>query len=270
MSAAGYGKRKSPPPGSPSQDSKRARLDSPLDDSAAASPAPSFASSLSYQDSPHVSSPEVELSLASFQHQAGKSAPVLDTQEEDDSDAEGDLDLDLGLVDDDDDDDMPLGLQQHHTLSAKSVPSKQPRPSDILGQHNGNGHGGGGGVAAKKAPSQNGMVNGHGGRPVVGGKGRRGEEQIEHAVAAREETERRRAEMGKSTVQGASKALVGGSTGVVPAGAVPDSEGMEVENKDEPLKVKLEEDEVVVVPEEDDPEPASHSSLLVSEYLELT
>ncbi|GAA5909237.1 bromodomain-containing protein [Sporobolomyces salmoneus] len=64
-------------------------------------------------------------------------------------------------------------VQGHHVLSAKTVPSSQPTPAS--------------------APSANAASNSS--RPTQGGKGRKGEEALEHAVAAREEVERRRAHL---------------------------------------------------------------------------
>ncbi|GAA5872816.1 hypothetical protein JCM16303_006842 [Sporobolomyces ruberrimus] len=88
----------------------------------------------------------------------------------------------------------------HHVVSAKTVPSSQPIPP------------------AKK-PS-------NAARPTQGGKGRKGEEALEHAVAAREEVERRRAHLKEAN-------------GVGVAGARQLDEG--------PVKVKMEEDENVEV-----------------------
>ncbi|GAA5863303.1 hypothetical protein JCM5353_005558, partial [Sporobolomyces roseus] len=97
----------------------------------------------------------------------------------------------------------------HHVVSAKSVPSSQPpRPPTTGTKSNGNGSG-----AAS-------------GRPTQGGKGKRGEEALEHAVAAREEVERRRAKLKEAN-------------GVGVAGAR--------EMDEAPLKVKMEEEENVEV-----------------------
>lgn len=59
----------------------------------------------------------------------------------------------------------------HHVVSAKTVPSSQPLPP-------------------ASAPNGNGTA-----RPTQGGKGQKGEEALEHAVAAREQVERRRIEL---------------------------------------------------------------------------
>jgi len=98
----------------------------------------------------------------------------------------------------------------HHVVSAKSVPSSQPpRPPTTGTKSIGNGSG----AAAS-------------GRPTQGGKGKRGEEALEHAVAAREEVERRRAKLKEAN-------------GVGVAGAR--------EMDEAPLKVKMEEEENVEV-----------------------
>lgn len=67
----------------------------------------------------------------------------------------------------------------HQVVSAKTVPEHQPTASSQ-------------GV--------------DGGRPTQGGKGRRGEEALEHAVAAREEVERRRAQLKEANGAGVAGA----------------------------------------------------------------
>ncbi|KAL8280827.1 hypothetical protein RQP46_006831 [Phenoliferia psychrophenolica] len=244
-----HSKRKSPPPSnanSPSPSPKRARFDSPATNplhrtlTSLNSP-PVSASSLSDLDSPsHPSSPEVELSSLG---QAGKSVAGEDdaVEESDDSD------LDVGLDLDDDDDDLPL--QHQHPpplgrgLSAKSVPSKQPRSADVLAPRNGSAHA----LAAKKAPSAFPDA-----RPAVGGKGRRGEEALENAVAAREEVERRRVEMGMQSTQG-TKSLPGSAVALAAKATKEKAEAEAQEKEEEIVRVKQEDDEeVVVVPAEDE------------------
>ncbi|GAA5960113.1 hypothetical protein JCM3765_002475 [Sporobolomyces pararoseus] len=91
----------------------------------------------------------------------------------------------------------------HHVVSAKTVPSSQPTP------------------ATKKTPAAPSSS-----RPTQGGKGRKGEEALEHAVAAREEVERRRAHLKEAN-------------GVGVAGAR--------QLEQDPVKVKMEEDENVEI-----------------------
>ncbi|KAK4702892.1 histone acetyltransferase, partial [Phenoliferia sp. Uapishka_3] len=238
-------KRKSPPPSnnnSVSPSSKRARFDSP----GSATPLPGQTlssvnspqlsiSSLSDVESPsHFSSPEVELRSLG---QAGKSAPGGGEARDDDAVEESeDEDLDLGLDLGDEEDDIPLPHM------SKSVPSKQPRPtSDVLTQRNGN--------SSKKVPPP--TPGSNGARAVVGGKGRKGEEALEHAVAAREEVERRRVEMGMQSTQGAKS--VAGSAGTLASQATKAKAEVELQEKEEEaVRVKVEDDEVVVVPVEDD------------------
>lgn len=204
-------------------------------------------SSLSDVDSPSHSSPEVELSSLG---QAGKSAPGLNDDADSDSD---DADLDVGLDLGDDEDDIPL-QHQHPAISAKSVPSKQPRPVDVLSQRNGSAH-----AASKKAPQAAGD-----GRPVVGGKGRRGEEALEHAVAAREEVERRRVEMGMQSTQ-AAKSVPGSAAALAAKATLAKADAELQEKEDETVRVKQEDDEVVIVPalEEDDSTPVRRDFIKV-------
>jgi hypothetical protein len=91
----------------------------------------------------------------------------------------------------------------HHVVSAKTVPSSQPTP------------------AATKT-----TANSAANRATQGGKGRKGEEALEHAVAAREEVERRRAHLKEAN-------------GVGVAGARQLDEN--------PVKVKMEEEENVEI-----------------------
>lgn len=97
----------------------------------------------------------------------------------------------------------------HHVVSAKTVPTSQPSRPPTAAKSNGNA-----------------SATASGGRPTQGGKGKRGEEALEHAVAAREEVERRRAKLKEAN-------------GVGVAGAR--------EMDEAPLKVKMEEEENVEV-----------------------
>ncbi|GAA5835120.1 hypothetical protein JCM11251_000168 [Rhodosporidiobolus azoricus] len=172
-------KRKSPPPASPASSSlntKRQRL-SPAGasrSSAATSRAqsalaqtPSAASpghdSLSSLTDSRGSSPEVELASAVKGGSAATGTPKKKGKDGKRKDkgkqappSAGDGD-DLEAV-------VEEGADEHPQVSAKSAPSGHP------------------GTSAN-------------GRPTQGGKGRRGEEALEHAVAAREEVERRRAQL---------------------------------------------------------------------------
>ncbi|GAA5988275.1 hypothetical protein JCM5350_002839 [Sporobolomyces pararoseus] len=91
----------------------------------------------------------------------------------------------------------------HHVVSAKTVPSSQPTPTTMK---------------TPAVPSSS--------RATQGGKGRKGEEALEHAVAAREEVERRRAHLKEAN-------------GVGVAGAR--------QLEQDPVKVKMEEDENVEI-----------------------
>lgn len=206
-------KRKSPPPAA-SPTSKRQRLSpsqahlpslgqhsttaSPRDSLSSLSPTNSRASSPASTSQPPLPPPP--------------NPPATNPGDEyGDEDGEGEDD-----DDEDEDDDMeevvaPAG---HHVHSAKTVPSKQPRP--LLPAT---------GAKTNGAP-------GRGGGGAVGGKGRKGEEALEHAVAAREEVERRRVEL--KAAPGGGGAGTAGAKGVKGAAAA------------EP-KVKEEEEEVIVV-----------------------
>ncbi|GAA6060749.1 hypothetical protein JCM10212_003793 [Sporobolomyces blumeae] len=106
----------------------------------------------------------------------------------------------------------------HQVVSAKTIPSSQPnRPAFKTNSNGGTSNGNGGSTGSKTGPPA---------RPTQGGKGQRGEEALEHAVAAREEVERRRAQLKEAN-------------GVGVAGA------REVE--DAPVRIKREEDENVEV-----------------------
>lgn len=101
--------------------------------------------------------------------------------------------------DDEEEEEEDIVLPIHHELSAKTLPNHQPRPADLVLNANGNTNG-----------TTNGNANGNGngnangtGRTTVGGKGQRGEEQLQHAVAAREEIERRRIENKQERFTGA-------------------------------------------------------------------
>ena len=114
------------------------------------------------------------------------------------------------------------GLEGHSLISAKTVAAKQPRPEDVMGNQH---------------PP---------GRQTVGGKGRKGEEALEHAVAAREEVERRRVEnRGEQR-----KTVPGGAAAKAAAGSAATAKIAEV------VRVK-EEDETVVVQEEEAGEAAA-------------
>jgi hypothetical protein len=101
---------------------------------------------------------------------------ALEEDDSDDEDAIGDMDDDL-----EEDGEEITG---HHVTSAKTVPGKQPRPLGTSTKTNGAGDA----VSTGSSPA---TMN----RTTVGGKGKRGEEALEHAVAAREEVERRRVEL---------------------------------------------------------------------------
>ncbi|GAA5901983.1 hypothetical protein JCM6882_000159 [Rhodosporidiobolus microsporus] len=171
-------KRKSPPPSSPASiNTKRQRL-SPAG-TARSSTATSRAQSTLGQATPSAaspghdslssltdsrgSSPEVELAsavkggagAAASTRKKGKDAKRKDKGKQAAPPAEDGDDLAETVED---------GADEHPDVSAKSAPSGHP------------------GTSAN-------------GRPTQGGKGRRGEEALEHAVAAREEVERRRAQL---------------------------------------------------------------------------
>lgn len=107
----------------------------------------------------------------------------------------------------------------HHVVSAKTVPSAQP--------------------GRKGASNGSSATAGKGSRATQGGKGRRGEEALEHAVAAREEVERRRAQLKEVN-------------GVGVAGA------RELDQDPKAVKVKEEDVDVEVVHGED-PEEATEA-----------
>ncbi|GAA6019847.1 hypothetical protein JCM10207_003720 [Rhodosporidiobolus poonsookiae] len=170
-------KRKSPPPSSPAATSKRQRL-SPASATAARSAAASRAhsplarpispghDSLSSLTDSRGSSPEVELvnAVKGAQAAQGNGAAVAPPKKR------GRPRKDKGKAAADAPADAPLAqvveeaADAHPAVSAKSAPSEHP------------------GTSAN-------------GRPTQGGKGQRGEEALQHAVAAREEVERRRAQL---------------------------------------------------------------------------
>ncbi|GAA5917130.1 hypothetical protein JCM8208_005474 [Rhodotorula glutinis] len=180
MPPSSTSKRKSPPPSlaSPGSTSKRQRL-SPGPDS------PGHDSLSSLTEDSHASSPEVELAEAT--KTAPATASSTPTAAKDgrrrpkgrvgagsaaaaavEAAAEG---LDGALE--------AAVEGGHQVVSAKTVPEHQPS-------------------AGSKG------VNGA--RPTQGGKGRRGEEALEHAVAAREEVERRRAQLKEANGAGVAGA----------------------------------------------------------------
>ncbi|KAM0789563.1 histone acetyltransferase [Microbotryomycetes sp. NB124-2] len=117
---------------------------------------------------------------------------------------------------------------EHPTQSAKTVPGKQPRPLEPATGPNAN-NGSSSTAAVSQKQQQASGANRH---PTQGGKGRKGEQALEHAVAAREEVERRRVELKNAA------AASGGAVAVGVAGA---------RDVDDPAAVKTEETEEVVV-----------------------
>ncbi|GAA5932180.1 hypothetical protein JCM1841_001219 [Sporobolomyces salmonicolor] len=204
-------KRKSPPPSSASTVNKRQRLSPSASGSAAHTSAPNHPSaaspshdSLSSLSESRASSPEVEL-VNAVKGQTGAAASGAEGLMSGNGSTGAAGDAGRGI------DPAAAG---HPVVSAKRVPPSQP---------------------ARTASKTNGA-----GRPAVGGKGRRGEEALEHAVAAREEVERRRAELKEAN-------------GVGVAG------GREID-QDLPVKIKTEEgeaEEVEVVHGEDAAEIAA-------------
>lgn len=192
-------------------------------------------SSLSPVNSP-VSSPEVglHLGLTSAPGRPGTALPPGgqngdgdDDEDEEEAD-EDEWDLqELGSPPQDISEKMP---SPNASSSNKTLPSTQPKPEKALGNFNGQGYG----------------------RPTQGGKGKKGEEALESAVAAREEVERRRVEIREErSTQGprpgapaktAARGAVSGSTGIADAG-----DGMETEV----VSTVKEEEEVTGEPEEE-------------------
>lgn len=171
-----HSKRKSTPP-SALPIPKRQRLDSPLAQTTSIADSPDAAnsssrdslSSLSPVNSPP-SSPEADDEPANG-GVAGKSnakvpAPVVATLDAG-TDEEGAGDGE-GYEGEGEGDEAVL---LHPDISAKTLPSAQPRPLD----------------PSPAVPME--------ARPTQGGKGKKGEEALEHAVAAREKVERRREEL---------------------------------------------------------------------------
>lgn len=202
-------KRKSPPPASASPSSKRQRL----------SPSQAHLPSLGQHST--TNSPHDSLSSLSPTNSHGSSPgsthqpplpPPPNAPATNPGDEYGDEDGE-GEEEDEDDDMEEVAAGGHHVVSAKTVPSKQPRP-----------------LAPATSAKTNGVANRGGG--AVAGKGRKGEEALEHAVAAREEVERRRVEL--KAAPGGGGAGTGGAKGLPGAQVV------------EP-KVKEEEEEVIVV-----------------------
>lgn len=110
---------------------------------------------------------------------------------------------------------------EHHTISAKTLPDHQPRPGEGKAERNGNG------------------------RASVGGKGQKGEEALEHAVAAREQVERRRVEYREENIK----------TGQVPKPGSDGVNGEVVPAEDDIVKVE----QGLPAAEEDGPAPVSTS-----------
>ena len=108
---------------------------------------------------------------------------------------------------------------EHHTISAKTLPDHQPKPGEGKTERNGNG------------------------RATVGGKGQRGEEALEHAVAAREQVERRRVEYREENIK----------TGQVPKGQADGVNGEVVAAEEDEVKVE----EGAPSKEDDGPAPVS-------------
>ncbi|ORY89713.1 hypothetical protein BCR35DRAFT_275496 [Leucosporidium creatinivorum] len=199
-------KRKSPPPASASPSSKRQRL----------SPSQAHLPSLGQHtttDSPRDSLSSLSPTNSRASSPASTSQPALPPPPNTNpGDEYGDEDGE-GEEDDEDDDMEEVEGAGHHVVSAKTVPSKQPRP-----------------LAPATSAKTNGAANRGGG--AVAGKGRKGEEALEHAVAAREEVERRRVEL--KGAPGGGGAGTSGAKGL-PGGPVAEP------------KVKEEEEEVIVV-----------------------
>ncbi|GAA6009460.1 histone acetyltransferase GCN5 [Rhodotorula paludigena] len=181
---ASTSKRKDPPPASPAGSlSKRQRLSSPAgaatrsgrsgtpashkqtDTSAAASPGNDSLSSLT-DDESRASSPEVELvhAVKASASAAGNGVEQKNGRRKGRGGKAGGA---TAEADEDEERVAEAAAEGHHVVSAKTVPSEQPAPGAVAGK----------------------------GRNTQGGKGRKGEEALEHAVAAREEVERRRAQL---------------------------------------------------------------------------
>lgn len=234
-------KRKSPPPDfSPSQ-SKRQRLDSPgvvgsPDDSLTSLSSPEEL--LASQVGGFGSTDDVVDIAGLFRLNAGTGdgttegdSPFPDDEDEDEPE-EGEEKQEPPEVEEDDEDEEEeedYSTTMHHTVSAKSMPKHQPRPPQTDSA-----------VASPAPISSKGPL-----RPTVGGKGKKGEDALEQAVAAREQVERRRVELkGKGTSK-----KTGAKTG--PGGVRMNGSGSSGGLEDVLKTVKPEEEDVVVLDEED-------------------
>lgn len=141
-------------------------------------------------------------------------AEAEEYSEEDDEDAAGDLDTD----------EEGEEITGHHVTSAKSVPGKQPRPLTTSATSTN-------GAGESVNTSANGSTMN---RATVGGKGKRGEEALENAVAAREEVERRRVEL-KDQPGGGGRS----SKMVAREAAVAEGEAAEPRVKDEEVEEEV-------------------------------
>ena len=184
MAASSSSKRKSPPPSltSPGSTSKRQRLSS-----GAASPGQDSLSSLT-EDSRN-SSPEVELAEATKTAPATATATASSTPT---APKDGRR--------------KPKGRGAAGSVAAAAVDAAAEGLDDALEAAVEGGHQV---VSAKTVPAHQpsaGSKGVNGARPTQGGKGRRGEEALEHAVAAREEVERRRAQLKEANGAGVAGA----------------------------------------------------------------
>ncbi|KAK4054367.1 histone acetyltransferase [Microbotryomycetes sp. JL221] len=245
-----HSKRKSPPPtgaSSPSQ-TKRQRLSPALREpstragrsSAAASRAASTSGAASPHDSlsslsptgSRQSTPEAGPSTgpatvtatvpsAGSSKLANVTAPsTTGTEEDDDVDDDG-VDTQEGTAE--------PPVFEHPTQSAKTVPGKQPRPLEPATGANANNNSSSTndrtpGVSQKQQAASG---NRH---PTQGGKGRKGEQALEQAVAAREEVERRRVELKNAAASsgGATAVGVAGARDIDPAAIVKTEDTEEV------------------------------------------
>ncbi|KAK4054154.1 histone acetyltransferase [Microbotryomycetes sp. JL201] len=266
---SGHSKRKSPPAhgaSSPSQP-KRQRMSPAVRDSASragrSSAAPSRASTSAAAPSPRdslssLSPTNSRQSTPEPASVAGASATVMtagssklatvDTAAPSTTGTEDDGEAYEEENDDDDDDDGQTEAIKHPTQSAKTVPGKQPRPLEPATGANANSAPTLGHVSQKQ---QQASGNRH---PTQGGKGRKGEQALEHAVAAREEVERRRVELKNAA------AASGGAVAVGVAGA---------RDVDDPAAVKTEEVEEVVVTGEEAEDLTAPASLFSSVHVDL-
>lgn len=196
--------------------SKRQRVDRSAPPSAAPSPVPTD------QNSPSTSrnsTPQLETRRNVRSRTQGTETPAPDEDEPTPAD-EPSEDGPAGeeeVVELEGEGDVPA---EHHTISAKTLPDHQPRPGEGKAQTNG-------------------------ARPTVGGKGQKGEEALEHAVAAREQVERRRVEYREENIK----------TGQVPKPQADSQNGEVVAAEEDAVNV----DEGAPAQDDDAAQPVSNS-----------